>query len=63
MLGVGVEVEVGAAGLGRGGLEGLVVPVEEAGLVAGGGQVLEAGPLEGEGSGGGSDELAEVFPV
>jgi hypothetical protein len=63
VLGVGVEVEVGAARLRLGGLELLVVPVEEAGLVAGGGQGLEAGPLQSEGSGGGSDELAEVFPV
>jgi hypothetical protein len=63
VLRVGVEVEVGAARLGRGGLGLLVVPKEEAGLVASSGQGFEAGPLEGEGSGGGADELAEVFPV
>lgn len=63
VLGVGVEVEVGALRLEGGGLSLLVVPAEEAGLVARGGEGLEAGPLEGEGSGGGSDELAEILPV
>ena len=32
-------------------------------MVAWGGEGLEAGPLKGEGPGGGADELAEVFPV
>ena len=63
VLGVGVEVEVGAVRLGGGGLSLLVVPEEEAGLVARGGEGLEASPLEGERSGGGADELTEVFPV
>ena len=58
-----VEVEVGAARLGGGGLRLLVVPEEEAGLVVGGGEGFEASPLEGEGSGGWTDELTEVFPV
>ena len=63
VLGVGVEVEVGAVRLGGGGLSLLVVPEEEAGLVVRSGEGFEADPLEGEGSGGGTDELAEVFPV
>jgi hypothetical protein len=63
VLGVGVEVEVGAVRLGSGGLRLLVVPEEEAGLVVGGGEGFEVGPLECEGSGGRTDELTEVFPV